>query len=88
MGYGAVAWGSKVRTNCINVENRAICCFLGVLKLTPNLAICVGVGWEQCVVRQKGDMVSLWKRLINIPEHIITNKKVYNYNLTHNYPWV
>lgn len=35
--------------NCNNVQNRAIPCFLGVRKLTPNLAICGDMGWEPCV---------------------------------------
>lgn len=65
MDYAAGVWGSNVHTNCNDVQNR-------VHKLTPNLAICGDMGWEPCVVRQKGDMVCLWHRRINMPEDRIT----------------
>lgn len=50
MDYAAGEWGSKVRSNSTNVQNRAIHCFLGVSKLTRNLAMCGDIGWEPCVV--------------------------------------
>lgn len=46
--------------------------FKGVHKMAPELAVCGDMGWGPCEIRQKGDMLLLWNRLINMPANRLT----------------
>ena len=43
--------------------------------------------WVGIEIRQKGEEIRLWNRLINMPEGRLT-KKVFNWDKAHNGPWM
>lgn len=68
------------------IQNWAICCFLGVHKFTPMLALQGDMGWEPCLIKQRGKsldfgIVFLLCQRVELP------KKVFNWDKAHYYPW-
>ncbi len=84
--YAAGVWGGKELSRVNATQNQAMRCFLGVHKFTPVLALQGDMGWEPCLIKQKGEMLRLWNRLSSMPEVRIA-KKVFNWDKAHNYPW-
>lgn len=79
-------WGGKEFSKVNAIQNRAIRCFLCVHKFTPVLALQGDMGWEPCLIKQKGEMLRLWNRLSSMPEGRIA-KRVFNWDKAYNYPW-
>ena len=84
--YAAGVWGFKDVKQVNSIQNRAIRCFLGVHAFAPSLAIQGDMGWEPMEIRQKGEVIRLWNRLVNMSESRLT-KKVFNWDKAHNGPW-
>ncbi len=84
LDYGTGVWGYCKQTKSDAVQNRAMRCFLGVHKMAPTLAICGNVGWELCEVRQKGEMLQLWNRLINMSNNRLA-KQIFYWDFSNNY---
>lgn len=69
LNYAAGVWGATQSLVLDAVENRAICCFLGVHKFVPVLAAQGDMGWIPGSIQRKCEMVKLWRlwnRLINL----------------------
>ncbi len=66
-------------------QNRAIRCSHGIHKITPRWADEGDMGWESCLIKQKGEMLRLWNCLIRLPEGRLT-KKIFKWDQAHSYP--
>ncbi|XP_071151601.1 uncharacterized protein [Mytilus edulis] len=78
--YGSCIWGTR-DYSCINaVQNRAIRCFMGVGKYTPNDAIHGDMGWKPPSVKQWSSVFRHWKRC-SIMTHDRINFKVFKWSI-------
>lgn len=84
--YAAGIWGFKEAPVCKAIQNRALRCFLGVHKFTAKAAIDGDTGWEPCIIKQRGEVIRLWNRLIGLPRERLTSK-VFNWDKANNHPW-
>ena len=85
LDYCSGVWGFKSTTKCDAVQNRAIRYFLGVHKFAPILAINGDMGWDNCILRHRLNMVRLWNRLISMPDVRVTKQIfMWDYRLNSN----
>ena len=60
-----IIWGIYSKSQLSEaVQNRAIRSFLGVHKFSANLAINGDMGWENCTIRKKIEILRVWNRLV------------------------
>ena len=74
MDYGSAIWGYKDYNRNNNVQHRAMRTFLGVGKYTAIPALYGELCWRTPRMRHHLDMIRLFVRLANMPEHRITHK--------------
>ena len=86
VNYAAGVQGFIERRISDAVQNKAIRCFLGILKYVPSLAAQGDMGWIPGTVTRKFDMIRLWNRFINMSDDRI-NKKVFLWSKVQNSPW-
>ena len=79
MNYGVGIWGIYSKSQLSEaVQNRAIRSFLGVHKFSANLAINGDMGWENCTIRKKIEILRVWNRLVVMDEARLC-KKTFNW---------
>ena len=79
MNYGVGIWGIYSKSQLSEaVQNRAIRSFLGVHKFSANLAINGDMGWENCSIRKKIEILRVWNRLVTMDEARLC-KKIFNW---------
>ena len=84
--YAAGVWGFKERPDCNAIQSRALRCFLGVHKFSAKVAIEGDAGWEPCLVKQRGEIVRVWNRLVSLPVERLT-RKIFMWDRGNNHPW-
>ena len=79
MNYGIGIWGIYSKSQLSEaVQNRTIRSFLGVHKFSANLAINGDMGWENCTIRKKIEILRVWNRLVVMDEERLC-KKIFNW---------
>ena len=72
--YGSGIWGTKSYNKCHTLQNRTMRTFLGVGKVTPIPFLYGEMNWLPPNIRQQGEVIRLWTRLINMDESRLTRK--------------
>ena len=79
MNYRVGIWGVYSKSKLSEaVQNRAIRSFLGVHKFLANLAINGDMGWENCSIRKKIEILRIWNRVVVMDEARLC-KKIFNW---------
>lgn len=83
MDYCSGVWGFKPYSRAETIHMTAIKFFLGVNKMTSNVATQGDMGWISPVVRRHLNIIRLWYRLIKMDDDRLT-KKVFNWEYSLN----
>ena len=72
--YGSGIWGHIEAPTINAIQNRAMRFYLGVHKLSPNLALTGDMGWLSPKLSRYVTRIRLWNRLLKMNENRLTRK--------------
>lgn len=74
LNYCSGVWGFQNWKSLQKIQNRAIRFYLGVHKFVSTPGLHGEMGWYDCEVDVKLEMIRLWNRLVQMEPHRITQK--------------
>ena len=81
--YAAGIWGIRNYKKCQTLQNRAMRTFMGVGRMTPILFLYGDMKWVPHYIRQEGEVLRLWMRLLEMDDARLTKKVfLWDYNLS------
>ena len=84
--YASGVWGFESFSEAEKLHYRAIRYFLGVHCKAPLLGMEGDIGWQNCKVRHRVNMIRYWNRLIRMDEDRLT-RKVFEWDYKRKHCW-